>query len=235
MKNSKYKDLVYRDGKVSSKYIIYSNGSIFNKDTGKFLIGGAYGNTKQLLYYLNRSGRRISTPISVLLAKAFIENPNKYKYVRFKDGNEENISLENLEWTDTRINNIRNGKVARGLLGAKISRKDILNIRNGTKSLKDNIDIQHYRNKVAKKYDISKDNVSDIIYGRCYKWVGGPIICPKKRKNVPDEIVIKIRKAFNKRIMSYKKFIEVWAEKTGYTENTIKSIVDGRTHSHLKI
>ncbi len=36
--------------------------------------------------------------LSRLVAKAFVENPHHYKYIRFKDGNKLNCNAENLEW-----------------------------------------------------------------------------------------------------------------------------------------
>lgn len=32
------------------------------------------------------------------VAKAFVPNPNNYKYIRFKDGNKQNCRAENIEW-----------------------------------------------------------------------------------------------------------------------------------------
>lgn len=39
-------------------------------------------------------------PISFLMATTFIENPNKYTLIRYKDNNIENYDVNNLEWTD---------------------------------------------------------------------------------------------------------------------------------------
>ena len=43
--------------------------------------------------------------IHKVLAEQFIDNPNNYKHVRFKDGNPSNFSLDNLEWADRKTIN----------------------------------------------------------------------------------------------------------------------------------
>lgn len=41
--------------------------------------------------------------LHVLVAKNFVPNPNNYKCVIFKDGDETNTRAENLEWRKTRV------------------------------------------------------------------------------------------------------------------------------------
>lgn len=45
-------------------------------------------------------GIKVKRQIQRLVAVTFLENPNDYDYVGFKDGNKDNMALENLEWTD---------------------------------------------------------------------------------------------------------------------------------------
>lgn len=50
---------------------------------------------------LNFDSKKKRINLSRLLAETFIENPDNYKYVCFKDGNKLNYKLDNLEWSNT--------------------------------------------------------------------------------------------------------------------------------------
>ena len=43
---------------------------------------------------------KVKRQLHRLVALAFLENPNGYRYVTFKDGNKDNVGLNNLEWTN---------------------------------------------------------------------------------------------------------------------------------------
>lgn len=57
------------------------------------LDGGSY-----LQVILWKNGVQEPKGIHVLVAEAFIENPNHYKHVHHKDRNQQNNRIENLEW-----------------------------------------------------------------------------------------------------------------------------------------
>lgn len=81
-----------------SKYEIDENGNIRNKRTLHVL--KRQRNSKVFAYTLIGDDEKMhSEYIHRLLAVTFIENPNGYKYVEFKDGNPYNLSLNNLYWT----------------------------------------------------------------------------------------------------------------------------------------
>ena len=50
--------------------------------------------------HLYDQGVHIRLQLHRLVAITFLENPNNYKYVDFKDDNKDNMALSNLEWTD---------------------------------------------------------------------------------------------------------------------------------------
>ena len=78
---------ISKDGKVSSK----------KKRPLKYTVC----NTKNKYgVYLLVDGKSKVYPISFLMATTFIENPNKYTLIRYKDNNIENYDVNNLEWTD---------------------------------------------------------------------------------------------------------------------------------------
>ena len=84
------------------QYKFYNNGDIFsiqkNKKLTPHLKNGYYCLQLNML-----NGRKYST-VHRLVAKAFIENPNDYKYVNHKDGNKTNNNVDNLEWMTQKQN-----------------------------------------------------------------------------------------------------------------------------------
>lgn len=47
---------------------------------------------------LRKNGQTSFVPVYWLMAITFIPNPDRHKFVRMKDGNKNNLSLDNLEW-----------------------------------------------------------------------------------------------------------------------------------------
>lgn len=47
---------------------------------------------------LRKNGQSTFIPVYYLLATTFIPNPDNHKFIRMKDGNKTNLSLDNLEW-----------------------------------------------------------------------------------------------------------------------------------------
>lgn len=63
--------------------------------------------TNKGYYYvmLNKNGKQKHKMIHILIAQAFIPNPNNYPIVNHKDGNKLNINIRNLEWSSYSHNN----------------------------------------------------------------------------------------------------------------------------------
>lgn len=104
----KWTTLVYA-GKYYKKYEISSLGQVRNKQTGKILTSvESTGNSKNRTPYLFVSislGKRGKCRTIILhraFAEAYIDNPQSYKYVIFRDGNYKNICKDNLYWSQYR-------------------------------------------------------------------------------------------------------------------------------------
>ena len=61
------------------------------------IVKGSFNKYSGKLFYF---GDNCFMPLKKLIAMQFIENPNNYKFVIFKDGNVNNYSLDNLEWSE---------------------------------------------------------------------------------------------------------------------------------------
>lgn len=83
------------------KYVMFDDGRIWSKSKHHFMT--ACLNTDG---YPQTMFNRKSTTFHILIAKAFVPNPNGYKEVNHKDGNKQNCHYLNLEWT-TRGANIK--------------------------------------------------------------------------------------------------------------------------------
>lgn len=101
------KDVVGYEG----KYKISQNGVVWsypNRQTRykwkeKATYIGTRGYVNVTLYHGKKS---CSYPIHVLIAKAYISNPENKKIVNHKDGNKLNNDIENLEWVTTKENDV---------------------------------------------------------------------------------------------------------------------------------
>ena len=55
-----------------------------------------------------QDGVKVKRQLHRLVAVTFLENPNGCKYVRFKDGDKDNLEVKNLEWTNEKTRIMRN-------------------------------------------------------------------------------------------------------------------------------
>ena len=100
----------------NGKYQVSSWGRVRNAESGHIL--KPYKNSKGYLKVGLSSGKRVMDKhrINRLVAKAFIPNPMDLPQVNHKDGNKENNSVTNLEWTTDKYNKehartLRNGEI----------------------------------------------------------------------------------------------------------------------------
>lgn len=100
------KDLV--DDFDLSKYLINKNGIIINYE--KNIIKPHIINKKYKVGLYNPSGKFKNFFVHSLLAFAFIDNPEDFKYVKHKNKNPLDNSLDNLEWS-SRSNMLEKKKI----------------------------------------------------------------------------------------------------------------------------
>lgn len=112
---------------TGGKYQVYDMGRV--KSVNMY----SYGNVENLLnptktsrgYYnvdIYIDGKRKSKRLNRLVAEYFVDNPNGYTKVTFKDGNRDNNTAQNLEWADKV--NTANINVRKGY-GKHIMQKDL--------------------------------------------------------------------------------------------------------------
>ena len=87
------------------KYLIDTNGNIYNKRTMKKLKGRDNGKGYRAVCLYNSEGKMINKYIHRLVAETFIDNPNNLSEVNHIDENKANNSVDNLEWCDRKYNN----------------------------------------------------------------------------------------------------------------------------------
>ena len=95
-----------------NKIIVSDDGKIFDsngKEKSQFENSSGY----MYVVFFNKEHKRSNLLVHRLVAKAFLDNPNGYKYVNHKDLNTKNNRLENIEYCSTRYNNLYANKVKR--------------------------------------------------------------------------------------------------------------------------
>lgn len=86
-------------------YIIYSDGRVYNKKTGKFLrIHFDSSGYRHVTLYNGTKRSRKTFKVHRLVARAFIPNPNNLEEVNHKDENKSNNNVWNLEWCTRKYN-----------------------------------------------------------------------------------------------------------------------------------
>lgn len=90
---------------IRDVYEVSNDGRVRSKaktDTWKLLTAGVTTCSNRLQVKVRtEDGRTVCTSIAKLMATAFLENPNNYRFIRFKDGNVNNLVVGNLEWVAT--------------------------------------------------------------------------------------------------------------------------------------
>lgn len=122
MENSKENKVLWAEVKsipnLCHSYLISSNGEVFdateNKKVKSYVDSTNYG-----CVYLRsidpktKEERKTKYLLQKIVAKAFVENPNNYKYIIHKDNNKTNNAASNLEWSKTY--DVRRGSTIYGL------------------------------------------------------------------------------------------------------------------------
>ena len=88
-----------------TKYLIDTNGNIYNKRTMKKLKDRDNGRGYRAVCLYNYEGKMVHKYVHRLVAETFIPNPNNLPEVNHIDENKANNSVDNLEWCDHKYNN----------------------------------------------------------------------------------------------------------------------------------
>lgn len=105
MKDNQQPKLDCKPLQEDEDYLIYNDGRLFSKKTGRFL-KGKIDNVGYKVYALaivdklSTSGRRLSKMVYAhrLVAQYFLPNPNNLPYVHHKDEDKTNNLVSNLQW-----------------------------------------------------------------------------------------------------------------------------------------
>ena len=107
-KGNQQPSLNYKELKEDNDYLIYEDGKLFSKKTGRFL-RGKIDNVGYQTYVLaiknpltSKKGKMVYA--HRLVAEYFLDNPNGLPYVHHKDENKLNNHIDNLEWTSAKEN-----------------------------------------------------------------------------------------------------------------------------------
>lgn len=80
-------------------YSVSNYGAVINNKTGRTL--SIVYSRKLPSVGLCIDGIQTWIPVCKLVAKAFVDNPNNYWYVRFIDGDRMHYRADNLEWVES--------------------------------------------------------------------------------------------------------------------------------------
>lgn len=107
-KGNQQPSLNYKELKEDNDYLIYEDGKLFSKKTGRFL-KGKIDNVGYQTYVLAIKNPLTSKKGKVvyahrLVAEYFLDNSNNLPYVHHKDENKLNNRVDNLEWVSAKEN-----------------------------------------------------------------------------------------------------------------------------------
>ena len=157
--------------------------------------------------------------VHVLVAKAFIPNPDNKPEVNHDDGNKFNCHVSNLYWATKSENQqhaVKNGLAKSGEkhYKAKIKdEKDIIYIRENPDNLT--------QEELAEMFGVDQTTISAIQLGKCYQNAGGSLR-ESKRQRISDEKRAAIRADWATGL--YTK--AALARKYGCDQKTISNIVN---------
>lgn len=106
---------IWKDCKgYEGKYQVSTLGRVWSVKGQKYL-NGTFDKDGYIRVHLTaKNGKRKDEFVHRLVALVFIENPNNYPQVNHKDENKKNNKVDNLEWCNSRYNNIYSkGKAVR--------------------------------------------------------------------------------------------------------------------------
>lgn len=136
--------------------------------------------------HLCNNGEMRDESLHVLVALAFIDNPENKKTVNHKNGNKQNNFWWNLEWNTYDENNKHakstglNKTIGETHHWAILTEKEVMEI----------VQLDSPNKEIAEKYGVSKTTISHIFRGKTWSHITGIIlkVKPKLKKNQVIEI-----------------------------------------------
>ena len=132
-------------------------------------LGNARGPRKQLTpqrqsngYWSVQIGKGKTRHLHVLVAEAFIPNPDQLPQVNHIDGNKKNNTVSNLEWTSARDNKYHAMRL--GLQKGKFTADQIREIRTRLTAGERNVDL-------ASEFNTDVSSIAKIRLRKVYAWV----------------------------------------------------------------
>ena len=101
------------------KYLIDTDGNIYNKRTNKKLKISDNGRGYKKVSLYTEEGKMVNKYIHRLVAETFIDNPNNLSEVNHIDEDKSNNCVDNLEWCDRKYNNNYGSKPRQNYLMGK--------------------------------------------------------------------------------------------------------------------
>ena len=151
---------VTEDGKVITKNGLTKKPT--NNGNGYLQIG-IYVNGKRQMFKLHR-----------LIAECYIPNPDNKPQVNHIDGNKLNNCISNLEWVTCKenIRHAHDNGLSKGMKGetnhqSKLTKEDVINIRK----IYIPRHLEFGQIALAKKYNVSKSLIGQIIKGQWWKHI----------------------------------------------------------------
>lgn len=152
-----WKDVVGYEG----RYQVSSNGDVYSLVTNKFM--KLHENDDGYLgLQLRKDGKHKNWLVHVLVAQAFIPNPDNLSDVNHKDLDKKNNRVDNLEWV-THQENIRHA-VKQGRFSKRFTEDDVREIRRRHEAGESGY-------KLAKEFGVNDYNIYLILNGHIWKEV----------------------------------------------------------------
>jgi hypothetical protein len=146
---------------------------------------------------LQVNGKYKTKGIHNLVAKTFLDNPNKYTEVNHKDGNKLNNHVSNLEWCTKSYNTLYNVFLGRNPQGEKVgtSKLKIQEVKEIYECSKSGIP----SSIISRKYKICRITIHSITSGKWWKILN---LSPIKSKpiHVSYESILKVEELLEKKL-----------------------------------
>ncbi len=150
------------------KYAITREGEVWSFKNNKFLKASPDGRGYRAVGLCNNSQQKVHKN-HILLAKAYIPNPENKPFLNHKNGIKTDNHIENLEWCTGKENLAHarktglNKNFGEGNNWAKLTNTEVQEIRNKYTPRK------HHMGLLAQEYGVTKETIWAVIHQRSWK------------------------------------------------------------------